>query len=200
MPTRRIAQPAIARRSSATVAAGPRGSCQTSGAHGDEVRPGARQRRAVGNARGAFGEARQDEQLAPPGDQLVDLRRRRAPGIAERDIVGAGVAGNHRGVARAAAGDPEDALGAERGAGRGHGPGRAEVDPVGAGLEREIDVVLEQERDAAGAADRPQAPRPRRASRRAPGPPGATGSRRCRRPRAPPPAAARSSPDRARAG
>ena len=117
----------------------------------------------------------------------MDLRRRRAPGIAERDIVGAGVAGNHRGVARAAAGDPEDALGAERGAGRGDGPGRAEVDPVGAGLEREIDVVLEQERDAAGA----QTGRRRRAAARIAARSGS--ARRNRKPALPPAASAAAS-------
>ena len=83
--------------------------------------------------------------------ELEQKRLRRLADLAERDIVGAVLAGKHRRVARAAAGRADDAIRPEAQARLAHPLRIAEMDAVRAERKGEIEVVLDQERDAAGA-------------------------------------------------
>ena len=126
----------------------------------DEVGAGPRELPAVLERRVAVDQAGQHEQAAPPCDQLDQrgVGRRSAPtvGSAERDIVGAGFAGNHRRMREPPQDAPRMRPGPSAARAAGHSLGPAEVDPVGAGLARQIDVVLEQKGDPAGGAHRSQ--------------------------------------------
>ena len=77
--------------------------------------------------------------------QLVHLRPRALPEVAEPDVVGAGFTRGHRRIARAPAGHAEDPLAAQRRTARRHfGRAAPKMDTVGADLKGEPDMVAHQ--------------------------------------------------------
>jgi hypothetical protein len=123
------------------------------GGNGQEVGARLDERSAVAGGDTANGDARDDHQLAPPGEDLGIGPRLRllGPGrkeSAERDVIGTLLRGDHRQVTGVVTGHADDSLATDDAP--GFLVGRVvltDVDAVATGFRREVRAIVEKQRD-----------------------------------------------------